>query len=655
LKEPSRLPVPVILAALFVFVFTNLFSLLVFDHVPRIHDEISYVFQAEIFHSGRLTVPSPCPPRAFDFTHVINNGRWYGMYPPGFPLLLAAGMAVGTPWIVNPLLAALFIVAVYFLGLELYDRRTGTIAAVLAALSPWALIMSSTLMSHPAGLFFLTVFMLFFFRSLRRPSFAGGLLAGAALGLAFLVRPYSALFLALPFALVYLERLAREPKRFRAAFAGLVLAGLACLAAYLVYNQLTNGSPFLLGHVVAHGSEILPGTGRSSLAAPHTLMAGIVNVGKYLGAMNDELFGWPLTSFLGIFLAFIFFRPGSEKSRRDLLLLASFLSLLVGLALFWGTIILVGARLAYEGIGLLILLSARGLAEIIERTSRNKSLPNRRPRVEAALPAAIFALFTAFAFGIRLPRMISPGESRWYFSGYTDKFAGVTADIDRSVRGLDLGKSLVVMKLLYKPLEFFPDGWWGSGFLYDDPLLRRQVIYANEHALESTEIFRCHPDRSVYLYLGTLEKGLLLPLSVKEGRIAAGPPVHREAETGPSRGRIQWVDEPAGLFYSYSPEFRAFIDGFARETGVLGLDVASLSDEAALARTRGDYKREVFSLEAALQVERNPEFAFPFLNRLANAYFKLGRTSDAQRIRAKILEAGFEDGRVGAVAPDKGY
>ena len=70
-----NIPWPVFLSALFVFIFTNLFSYFIFDHTPHVHDEICYIFQAKIFKSGQLYVPSSCEKEFFDFAHMINNGK----------------------------------------------------------------------------------------------------------------------------------------------------------------------------------------------------------------------------------------------------------------------------------------------------------------------------------------------------------------------------------------------------------------------------------------------------------------------------------------------------------------------------------------------------------------------------------------------------
>jgi hypothetical protein len=53
-------------------------------------DENVYDFMARLWVSGRLYAPSlPLAVRAFfDNQFVVNDGRWYGIYPPGHPFVL---------------------------------------------------------------------------------------------------------------------------------------------------------------------------------------------------------------------------------------------------------------------------------------------------------------------------------------------------------------------------------------------------------------------------------------------------------------------------------------------------------------------------------------------------------------------------------------
>src|SRR4030066_227381 len=116
------IPLPVVLASVFALIFCGLFSSLVFERVPHVNDEIAYLFQAKLFQSGRLYASTPCGREFFDFPHIINNGKWYSIYPPGFPLLLVLGLAFRTPWLINPILAGLTMVLFFLLGSEIYSR-----------------------------------------------------------------------------------------------------------------------------------------------------------------------------------------------------------------------------------------------------------------------------------------------------------------------------------------------------------------------------------------------------------------------------------------------------------------------------------------------------------------------------------------------------
>jgi asparagine N-glycosylation enzyme membrane subunit Stt3 len=88
-------------------------------------DNIDQVFHAKIFLNGHLTVPSHQYKEFFDFTHNINNGKWYSEYPPGHTFTLMLGLLLGAPWIVNPLLGSLSIVLFYLIGREVFDEKIG--------------------------------------------------------------------------------------------------------------------------------------------------------------------------------------------------------------------------------------------------------------------------------------------------------------------------------------------------------------------------------------------------------------------------------------------------------------------------------------------------------------------------------------------------
>ena len=83
------------------------------------------MLQGRIFSGGKALLAPPAVAEAFAVDNVILTAdRWCGKYPPGFPLLLAAGWLAGAPWLVNPLLFGFVVYGVFRLGSKLYESGT---------------------------------------------------------------------------------------------------------------------------------------------------------------------------------------------------------------------------------------------------------------------------------------------------------------------------------------------------------------------------------------------------------------------------------------------------------------------------------------------------------------------------------------------------
>src|SRR5437660_1551465 len=85
------------LAALIVGVLVVLARYGLLRNTAITDDENVYDFMARMWAGGHLSVPSPPPEvRAFfENQFVVNDGRWYGIYAPGHPALLALGQWLG--------------------------------------------------------------------------------------------------------------------------------------------------------------------------------------------------------------------------------------------------------------------------------------------------------------------------------------------------------------------------------------------------------------------------------------------------------------------------------------------------------------------------------------------------------------------------------
>jgi hypothetical protein len=649
MKERFIIPWPVIASALFVFIFTNLFSYFIFNHIPHINDEIGYLFQAKILRTGRLYLPSPCAKEFFNFSHIINDGKWYSQYPPGHPFLLLLGLLAGAPWIINPLLASLSIFLFYLLGKEIYNARIGLLTAVLASVSPWFLMMSSTFLSHTSCMFFFALFLLFLFRSFDKPSLLNGSLAGLGLGMAFLIRPYTAVLLSVVFLILYALKLIKNFKRILKNSLALCLVVIFLISILLIYNKITNGNFLTMGYEASYGDSHGIGFGKTGYTnIAHTPFLGLKQITNYIGSLNKHLFGWPLSSFFGIVPLFFIKRINPKYRRNDFILASGFFFLLFGLFFYWGTYILIGPRMVFEAIPLLLLLSARGISEIpnLIISKYRKINPVKLKKVLIS----ILIIFIAFAFFIHLPRYIWPPDTEWYFDGFRTSFAGVTPNIHRTFQSLPLQNSLIIIKVIYHPIEFFPYGWWGSGFLYNDLQLRGKIIYCRDSGNGYLDLFRCFPDRKIYLYLGTLERGMLVPLRTEGNEIIYGEPIPFE---GHGKRYIELINDPKNFFKPYSAEFASFLDKIYKQNHFYEIDVARLEELGSRSISKRDYRQAAFYLEAALQIEKQPEIRYQILNLLNDCYFKEGKNKEAKKIMTRIVK--FNSRKLFHIFPEKGF
>jgi hypothetical protein len=623
-----HIPWPVVVCALFVFVLTNVLSYFLFDHIPHVHDEIDYLFQAKIFTQGKLYMPSPPAKEFFDFPHIINNGRWYSQYTPGYPFLLLLGLVVGAPWILNPLLAAFSIVFFYFLGRELFNKTVGLIASILGAISIWFLLMSSTMMSHTSCMFFLTLFLLFLFRSLKNPSVANGIFTALAIGMALLIRPYTAFLVAFPFLVFYTVNQLAKLKSSTKNVAAFTLTMILMLSILMAYNTATNGDPLRMGYIVCYGKEVLPGFGISGCYnLIHTPYQGALNTGIYLKSLNFYLFGWPFSLVLALLPLLILGRVKPDYRKKIVLLCSGFICLMVGYFFYWGTVETIGPRFYFEGIPLLILLSALGLYEIPRFLSSRFKKP--RPQVFNKVLIAGMIVLAAYGLFYRFPRLIWPPNPEWFYDTYADDFAGVTPKINHTLRSLPLTNAVVSMKMIHSHIPFFQNGSWGSGFLFTDPELRGEIIYARELEERAGELLKAYPKREHYIYFGTLKKGFLIPREIEGKQIFLGKPIHF---SGRDRKDIELLSDPLDLYKIYSPDFKYFLEELYAHNDLLRVDTSFLIRSGHRLKDLGEYRKAAFFYEAALQLEQNPENRYEALNNLSPCYLKLGRGDDAEKI-----------------------
>ncbi len=251
---PSKNGLRIICAALIVGGFAaSLLAVWALRAFPFSADEYDYLFQAETFLRGRLWNPLLPGHEFFAFYWIVEKaGKWLSSFPPGWPLLLAVARLLGFPfWAVSPLLGAIMLVFLAKLAAREDGPAGSAVALALIVFSPFFAFNAGSFYSHVPTAAFGLMFCYFGTKFIDLPDWRSAVLAGTALGVVGVIRPFDTLIYAVPFGL---EWLIKPKHRHIGAIALVVMAGLPWLAGFLFYTRAITGSAFVPVQVWAYSS-----------------------------------------------------------------------------------------------------------------------------------------------------------------------------------------------------------------------------------------------------------------------------------------------------------------------------------------------------------------------------------------------------------------
>lgn len=339
----------------------------VFDARPLLIDEIVQLYQARMYLSGHLWVPTAAHPEFVSIMHVVDVGpRTYSQFPPGGGAMLAIGAAVGMPWLIGPLCGAVSILLFGALLRQIEPRPSARLGALLLfACAPFVAFMAGTYMNHAPTLMWLLVGMLGLVRAMHSdsPRMGWALLAGAGFGLAATIRPLDGAVFALPAAIWFLTRAVRDRARWRDALAAGV--GVAVPIALLLWvNWRTTGAPLLFAYEVLWGKDVGLGFHAAPFGGAHTPRLGLELVNLYLLRLQTYLFELPIPSLVPLVGALALSR---RLKPADRYLLVSSGLLLAAYWAYWFDGFYLGPRFMYPVAPLLALWTARFPGLVSER------------------------------------------------------------------------------------------------------------------------------------------------------------------------------------------------------------------------------------------------------------------------------------------------
>ena len=410
----------------------------VLSRLPHFQDDFCYVLRAQWLVAGSHDRPIPALQSHFQmpFTAYLNN-RWVTPFPIVWSMLLALGLKLGAMWLVAPLCGALAVIIQFRLGNAIAGGVVGALGALLLALSPFALILSGSMLNHTATGMFLALFAWLFVKGWgreREVRHAWLILSGIALGCAFGIRPLTAAAMGVPTFFLGLYEWKR--RRFSlSAFGGLVVfalgVGLGSLPT-LADNAEVTGNPLLFGYYYLNNS---------SQAMSELLPTGMFWSDRSMAQFPMLITGWGWPWWRGewwICLPFglvaVPFLTG-RANRFDWWLLGLFASVVAAhFSHAYGTLHGFGPRLYADTLFAVFFLVARGW-DVLSRM-KNPFQTSAEPGiwtrwVAYGLPLSL-CLSTAFTLRARLER----------YRGYNDVDGNSAALVDR----IGVKRALVLLR-----------------------------------------------------------------------------------------------------------------------------------------------------------------------------------------------------------------
>src|ERR1041385_4249553 len=201
---------------------------------PRVHDEASYLFQAQTFAGFRWSNPAPPIPDFFQQFHVLVDPTYSSKYPPGMALLMVPGVWLGLPALGPVLLSAVTAAFLFVVARRVSNAWVALLAWMIWLTTPRNLEWSAGYFSELAtgALWMVGWYALLRWRETSAPRWLVALAAG--IGWMVITRPLTAVAYAIPTGAVVIWTVWRRAQ-WRQLGIG-VLTGVAILCLFPLSN-----------------------------------------------------------------------------------------------------------------------------------------------------------------------------------------------------------------------------------------------------------------------------------------------------------------------------------------------------------------------------------------------------------------------------------
>lgn len=155
---------------------------------PRIIDATAYLLEARTFSQGSFSFEVPSPTASFRGRFLIHTAtdpnRLAAIFPPGYPALLSLGVALRSPFVIGPLLAAGLVVSTYLLTFAVTRRKgDALVAAGFSTICACLRYHTAETMSHGFSALLTTLALFATVESMRSRAVHHQVILGLSLGL----------------------------------------------------------------------------------------------------------------------------------------------------------------------------------------------------------------------------------------------------------------------------------------------------------------------------------------------------------------------------------------------------------------------------------------------------------------------------------------
>jgi hypothetical protein len=358
--DDPRLARPALACVALAVILGALCRLVATRGVPLLDDERSYLFEAQLLASGKMSLPAA--PDGLRNPMFLLAPRWLSKYPPGQALVLLPGVLLGAPWLMPLVVAGLLSWGVFVLMRNVHGPRPALLAAALTAACPCTVLGSATLLAFTTAACAAVWCLAGLTEAERTRRARWNVLAGACLGFAVITRPLDAFVVGLVVALGFVRAIEQRQTQRPVVALACFTAGFLPVAAVLpLWNWWSSGSPWRLGLVGAHdfgfGFFVRPLAGFDYV---HTPLQSLGNLMVGLLRMDLWLLAWPAS----LLLVLVGLRSPAEN-RFDRLLRLIVPIQLVAVSLLANTgVPELGAAYLVPIAPFLVMLAVRGLQAI---------------------------------------------------------------------------------------------------------------------------------------------------------------------------------------------------------------------------------------------------------------------------------------------------